>query len=257
MKNQLRILLAESDCAFAAGLRNNLELEGYQVEHVENGSEVVEATHRIDPAVLILDLSLPIVDGFDVLRRLRGAGATLPAIVLSARTDEVDRVAALKLGADDYVTKPFFLLELLERLKIHLRRTAAGASQISEISIGNSVVNLNIRTVTRGARQVKLGPKEFQLLEVLRRAGGSVVTKQQLLREVWGFECEIDTRRVDFQVGALREKFSRCPSRTLTRPRYRPHSIQDNIIYHGTSGVTRAHGRGRSCQRKHSAARGR
>jgi DNA-binding response OmpR family regulator len=211
-----RILLIEDNRDLAFGLRNNLEIEGYEVETVEDGRAGLQAFARANPDLLILDLMLPELDGFRVLRSLRQQGYVTPILVLTAKGEEADKVRGLKMGADDYVTKPFGLLELLARVEALLRRTgirsgpagaAMGAQRLGEIEIDPAA-----RTVYRGSQLVELSPKEFDLLLALLRARGAVVSRLQLMREVWGYSAAVVSRTVDTHISELRRKLEQSPA---------------------------------------------
>ncbi|HEY6248934.1 MAG TPA: response regulator transcription factor [Candidatus Angelobacter sp.] len=211
-----RILLIEDNRDLAFGLRNNLEIEGYEVETAETGKTGLEEFHRTNPDLLILDLMLPELDGFRVLRSLRKEGHSTPILVLTAKGEEADKVRGLRMGADDYVTKPFGLLELLARVEALLRRTQAGRASGSEaLSIqrfGAIEVDPAARTVHRGTQVVDLSPKEFDLLLALLRARGAVVARLQLMREVWGYSAAVVSRTVDTHIAELRRKLEENPA---------------------------------------------
>lgn len=211
-----RILVIEDNRDLAFGLRNNLEIEGYEVETAETGPAGLEAFNRANPDLLILDLMLPELDGFRVLRSLRKEGHATPVLILTAKGEEADKVRGLRMGADDYVTKPFGLLELLARVEALLRRTQAGRSSGSEAlgiqRFGAIEVNPSARTVCRGPQAVELSPKEFDLLLALLRARGAVVSRLQLMREVWGYSAAVVSRTVDTHIAELRRKLEENPA---------------------------------------------
>jgi two-component system, OmpR family, alkaline phosphatase synthesis response regulator PhoP len=215
-----RILVVEDNHDLAYGLRNNLEIEGYDVLVAEDGAAGLAAARDRGLDLVILDLMLPAMDGFRVLRTLRGEGVDVPVLVLTARGQEADKVRGLRLGADDYVTKPFGLLELLARVEALLRRsprrTGAGAggasAALAPARFGLVEVDPASRTVRRGGRSVDLAPKEFDLLLALLRAGGAVVSRLDLMREVWGYSAAVVTRTVDTHVAELRKKLEDDPS---------------------------------------------
>jgi DNA-binding response OmpR family regulator len=208
-----RVLLVEDNRDLAEGLRGNLQIEGYEVEVAVDGDSGLAAVLREAPDLLILDLMLPGLDGFRVLRGLREAGCAAPVLVLTARGEEADKVRALKLGADDYVCKPFGLLELLARVEALLRRTlpAAGPRPAPE-RFGEIDVDYASREVRRAGAPVTLAPKEFDLLVALLAARGAVVSRIELLRQVWGYPSAVVTRTVDTHVGELRRKLEKDPS---------------------------------------------
>lgn len=211
-----RILLIEDNRDLAFGLRNNLEIEGYEVETAENGRAGLEAFAKANPDLLILDLMLPELDGFRVLRSLRQEGHSTPILLLTAKGEEADKVRGLRMGADDYVTKPFGLLELLARVEALLRRTHAGRAATSDAMgvqrFGVIEVDPAARTVCRGSQSVELAPKEFDLLLALLRARGAVVSRLQLMREVWGYSAAVVSRTVDTHIAELRRKLEENPA---------------------------------------------
>jgi two-component system, OmpR family, alkaline phosphatase synthesis response regulator PhoP len=211
-----RILLIEDNRDLAFGLRNNLEIEGYEVETAEDGKAGLEAFGRTNPDLLILDLMLPELDGFRVLRHLRQEGHSTPILVLTARGEEADKVRGLRMGADDYVTKPFGLLELLARVEALLRRAQARAGADSDAlgiqRFGVIEVDPAARTVYRASQPVELTPKEFDLLLALLRARGAVVSRLQLMRKVWGYSAAVVSRTVDTHIAELRRKLEDNPA---------------------------------------------
>jgi two-component system alkaline phosphatase synthesis response regulator PhoP len=211
-----RILVIEDNRDLAYGLRNNLEIEGYAVDVAEGGRAGLDAVRRAAPDLVILDLMLPEMDGFRVLRALREDGAALPVLVLTARGEEADKVRALRMGADDYVTKPFGLLELLARVEALMRRTRPGAAPGTPAGaverFGDVEVHPASRVVRRGGEGVELAPKEFDLLIALLQARGAVVSRLDLMRTVWGYPAAVVTRTVDTHVAELRRKLESDPS---------------------------------------------
>jgi DNA-binding response OmpR family regulator len=218
-----RILIIEDHRDLANGLANNLELEGYQVEVVHDGADGLERARTSNPSLVILDLGLPSLDGYRVLSALRADGNDVPVLILTARTDDADKVRGFRFGADDYVTKPFGLLELLGRVNALLRRasapsrTAAHSGASSErISFGDVDVRPSTHTVYRRGFPVNLRPKEFDLLMALLRRNGSIVSRLDLLRDVWGYDADVVSRTVDTHVAELRRKLEDDPA----HPRY-------------------------------------
>ena len=215
-----RILLIEDNLDLAFGSRNNLEIEGYEVETAENGKSGLEAFSRANPDLLILDLMLPELDGFRVLRSIRQQGHSTPVLLLTAKGEEADKVRGLRMGADDYVTKPFGLLELLARVEALLRRANAGTASTTSPTLkplgiqrfGLIEVDPAARTVSRESKAVELAPKEFDLLMALLRAHGAVVSRLQLMREVWGYSAAVVSRTVDTHVAELRRKLEENPA---------------------------------------------
>jgi DNA-binding response OmpR family regulator len=212
-----RILVIEDNPDLAFGLRNNLEIEGYQVEVAEDGLTGLDLALRSAPDLLVLDLMLPGLDGFRVLQGLRQQGSAVPVLVLTARGDEADKVRGLKLGADDYVTKPFGLLELLARVEALLRRTAPPTAAAAEAApapmcFGEVEIDRATRSVRLRGEEVALTPKELDLLLALIGRGGRIATRVELMREVWGHRAAIISRTVDTHVAELRRKLERDPA---------------------------------------------
>ena len=212
-----RILVVEDNEDLACGLRNNLEIEGYEVVTAKDGKAGLATFEEAQPDLVILDLMLPEMDGFRVLRTLREKGQTTPVLVLTARGEESDKVRGLRFGADDYVTKPFGLLELLARVEALLRRTRPGrngtqATAEEIFHFGSVEVDVAARVVRRGPQTIELAPKEFDLLLSLLKARGAVMSRLRLLREVWGYSAAVVTRTVDTHVAELRRKLEENPS---------------------------------------------
>jgi DNA-binding response OmpR family regulator len=211
-----RILLIEDNRDLVFGLQNNLEIEGYEVETAEDGKVGLQAFAKASPDLVILDLKLPGLDGFRVLRSLRQEGHSTPILLLTARGEEADKVRALRMGADDYVTKPFGLLELLARVEALLRRTRSArpaTENIKEVHrFGAIEVEPASRTVRRASQTVELAPKEFDLLLALLRARGAVVSRVQLMREIWGYSAAVVSRTVDTHIAELRRKLEDNPA---------------------------------------------
>jgi DNA-binding response OmpR family regulator len=197
-----RVLIVEDNTDLSLGLRNNLEIDGHDVEVADDGTSGLELARKLRPDLVILDLMLPGTDGFRVLRALRTEGFTMPILILTARGEEADKVRGLRLGADDYVTKPFGLLELLARVDVLLRRTTRRSIE----RFGEVEVDPAVRTVTLRGRPVDLAPKEFDLLVALLGRDGSVVSRLALLREVWGYSDDVVSRTVDTHIAELRRK---------------------------------------------------
>ena len=213
-----RILVIEDNPDLAYGLRNNLEIEGYEVEVAKDGTKgLARAKSTPNPDLVVLDLMLPGMDGFRVLRSLRDEGHGMPVLILTARGEEADKVRGLRLGADDYVTKPFGVLELLARIEALLRRVAAprkngGPPPPPFEKFGEIEVLAPSRTVLRDGSTVSLTPKEYDLLLALIRRDGACITRAELLSEVWGYSAEVMSRTVDTHVAELRRKLERDPA---------------------------------------------
>jgi DNA-binding response OmpR family regulator len=208
-----RILVVEDNAQLAYGLRNNLEIDGHVVRVAEDGRAGLEAVLEEEPDLVILDLMLPEMDGYRVLKTLRDRAVTVPVLILSAKGEETHKVMGFRLGADDYVTKPFGVLELLARVSAILRRTADGENGTGGVErFGNVEVNVAHRTVHRGGEEVQLTPKEFDLLIALIRKRGSVASRVALMKDVWGHRAAIASRTVDTHVAELRRKLEEEPS---------------------------------------------
>ncbi|MDB4874790.1 MAG: response regulator receiver [Gemmatimonadetes bacterium] len=203
-----RILVVEDNADLAAGIEYNLELEGYDVRIADDGRKAIEAAADWRPDLVLLDLMLPGVDGYHVLQAMRTAGNHAPVIILSARGEESDKVRGFRLDADQYVTKPFGILELLERIAALLRRTArdSGDGKPQTLAFGDVTVDMGSRSVTRAGHTVPLTPKAYELLLALVRRDGVVASRADLLKEVWGYGAFIMTRTVDSHVAELRRK---------------------------------------------------
>lgn len=210
-----RILLVEDNQDLAEGLRYNLELEGYAVHLAKDGQEALELARETAPDLIILDLMLPGIDGYQVLRALRSRGNPTPVLILSARGAEEDKVRGFRLDADQYVTKPFDLLELLERVKSLLRRHASpnGDGGCPEpVRFGDVEVDPAAHTVTKGGESVSLTPKAWELMLALIRREGRVASRVELLKEVWGHRGVVLSRTVDAHVAEIRKKLEDDPS---------------------------------------------
>ncbi|MFN2567362.1 MAG: response regulator transcription factor [Gemmatimonadaceae bacterium] len=209
-----RILVIEDNAALAAGIEYNLGLEGHEVQVAEDGRRGLALAREWCPDLVILDLMLPGIDGYEVLRAIRGDRNNVPVMILTARGEEADKVRGFRLDADQYVTKPFGVLELLERVGALLRRSAARDAREgdAQIRFGAVVVDPTARTVTRRGRPVQLSPKAFDLLMALIAREGKVVTRQELLREVWGYGAFVVSRTVDSHVAELRRKLEDDPA---------------------------------------------
>ncbi len=210
-----RILVIEDNVNLSYGIRNNLEIEGYEVEVASDGESGMASARASSPDLIVLDLMLPDMDGFRVLRGLRQSGQRAPILILTARSIESDKVRGLKLGADDYVTKPFGIPEFLARVEALLRRTNHTTERTglkTTERFGVVRVDSLRRSVVRGGKAVALTPKEFDLLTALLRRRGAVASRRELLREVWGYPSSVSTRTLDTHVAELRRKLEEDPS---------------------------------------------
>lgn len=206
-----RILIIEDNPDLAFGLRSNLEIDGHDVSIAATGVVGLEKARAQEPDLLILDVMLPEMDGYEVLRRFRESNTSTPVLMLTARGEEIDKVRGLRSGADDYVTKPFGLMELLARIEVLLRRGqersgSGDGSNATPICVRDIEVNLATRTVHRNDRPIELAPKEFDLLVELLRHDGAIVSRTDLMRAVWGHSAAVVSRTVDTHIAELRRK---------------------------------------------------
>ena len=208
-----RILVVDDEPTLVATLRYNLEREGYQVITASDGDVGLTLARSDRPDLIILDLMLPAIDGFEVCRLLRRE-MTVPILMLTAKADEVDKVVGLELGADDYVTKPFSMRELLARVRALLRRAETGpAVEMELLAVGDLQVDLRRREASRQGQPLTLKPKEYELLLFLLRNRGRAFTREQLLDQIWGYDFVGDTRTVDVHVRWLRQKIEDEPAK--------------------------------------------
>jgi two-component system alkaline phosphatase synthesis response regulator PhoP len=208
-----RILVVEDDATLVRMLRDNLVYEGFAVECASDGGEALAKIRAVRPDLVLLDLMIPTVDGFEICRLLGSSPSRIPIVVVTARTQREDKVRGLELGADDYIVKPFALDELLARIRAVLRRSQPA---VRALTLGNVSIDFQRRCAFRGAEEVILTAREFALLEYLAERAGKIVTRSELLRAVWGYEEIPLTRTVDIFVGRLRRKIERDPH----QPRY-------------------------------------
>jgi DNA-binding response OmpR family regulator len=210
------ILIVEDEYAVARGIQYALQQEGYSVTVARSGEEGLTFASGQAPDLVVLDVRLPGMDGFEVLRRLRATGSKAPVLILTARDDEVDKVIGLELGADDYLTKPFGLRELMSRIKALLRRaygdlSDAGSGRV--IRHGDLVIDLERRRVQRGARRVSLTPTEFEILRHLATRPGRVFTRSELLELLRDYEAlDQDEKTINVHVSHLRDKIEDDPA---------------------------------------------
>jgi two-component system, OmpR family, alkaline phosphatase synthesis response regulator PhoP len=211
-----RILVVEDNENLAYGLATSLELDGYEVEVAGTGPAGLASAREWAPDLMVLDLMLPEMDGYRVLKTLREEGNPVPVLILTAKGEEADKVLGFRLGADDYVTKPFGMLELLARVGALLRRVGVPASRAEHANrierFGDVEVNLAAHTVTRNGEPVNLAPKEYEVLLALIRRRGAVASRLDLLEDVWGHRGAFVTRTVDIHISELRRKLEEDPS---------------------------------------------
>jgi DNA-binding response OmpR family regulator len=198
------VLVVDDDESIRVALERALRLEGFAVQSAAGGLEALDLVDQDQPAVMVLDVTMPDISGVTVTARLRERGVDVPICILSARDEVHDRVAGLQAGADDYVVKPFELEELIARLHALLRRSPAKTG--AELRVGELRIDPARRQVARSGRQIELTRREFELLEELGRHAGMVLSRPQLLQSVWGYDFEVDGNVVDVFVGYLRRK---------------------------------------------------
>ncbi|MBR9765021.1 MAG: phosphate regulon transcriptional regulatory protein PhoB [Rhodobacteraceae bacterium] len=203
---QPTVLVVEDEPAQREVLAYNLEAEGFRVSRAENGEEAILLVDEVAPDIIVLDWMLPNLSGIEVCRQLKMRSETrgVPIIMLSARSEEVDRVRGLETGADDYVVKPYSVIELMARVRAQLRRTRP-ASMGERLEYEDIVLDAETHRVTRQSRELKLGPTEFRLLSTFMEKPGRVWSREQLLDRVWGRDIYVDTRTVDVHIGRLRK----------------------------------------------------
>ena len=216
-----RVLVVEDEPALQSTLAYNLKQDGYTVEVVGDGRAAVEAARRMKPDLIVLDLMLPQLDGFEVARILRGE-MTAAILMLTARDDEIDRVVGLEVGADDYLSKPFSMRELLARVKSLLRRArlireemgrTSAAAPAQKLTFGTLTIDVGRREVTQDGTALQLKPKEYELLLFLAEHKGRMLSREFILERVWGWDFVGDSRTVDVHVRWLRQKIEVDPSR--------------------------------------------
>ena len=222
-----KILVIEDQRDLALGLRANLEVEGHVVEVAHSGDEGLRMLRASRPSLVLLDLMLPDIEGYEVLARLRAEGFDMPVLILTARGEEVDKVRGFRLGADDYITKPFGVMELVVRIEAVLRRSGVApvasrrsASRPQPPNVvparvhrfGDIEIDEDDHRVRRAGREVSLTPKAYDLLLALVRKQGRVATRVELLRDVWGYSSAVTTRTVDTHVAELRRKLEANPA---------------------------------------------
>ncbi len=208
MADAERILIVEDEASIAEILEYNLERDGYETTRVDRGDRALAAIEASRPALILLDLMLPGMDGLEVLRVLKRDEllSTIPVIVLTAKSEEIDRIVGLELGADDYVAKPFSPREVLLRVRAVLRRGGGEERDSEELSSGGIALDVPGHRVTIEGEEVRLTATEFRLLRLLMERAGRVQTRDGLLSEVWGYASDVDSRTVDTHVRRLRSK---------------------------------------------------
>ncbi|HKG14465.1 MAG TPA: response regulator transcription factor [Pyrinomonadaceae bacterium] len=207
-----KVLIVEDDQAMAVALRDGFTYEGYAVHVARDGAAGLRMAEERGHDLVILDVMLPRMSGLDVCRQLRSSGNYTPIIMLTARGQEIDKVLGLKTGADDYVTKPFSFLELMARVEAVLRRTSKSPDAVEQASFGDIEMNFKTFEASKGGRPLDLSPREFKMMKYFVEHRGEVVTRDQLLDHVWGYEGLPLTRTVDMHIAKLRQKIEDTPS---------------------------------------------
>jgi two-component system phosphate regulon response regulator PhoB len=205
-KDQPRVLVVEDEPAQLEVLSYNLEAEGFAVSRARDGEEAILLIAEGTPDIIVLDWMMPNMSGIEVCRRIKSKPETrsIPVIMLSARSEEVDKVRGLETGADDYLVKPYSVIELMARVRTQLRRVRP-SSMGQQLEFGDIILDAETHKVTRGSDELKLGPTEFRLLTTFMERPGRVWSREQLLDRVWGRDLYVDTRTVDVHIGRLRK----------------------------------------------------
>jgi two-component system alkaline phosphatase synthesis response regulator PhoP len=206
-----RILVIEDEPQMLLGLRDNLELEGYEVVTAADGEDGLAKAISTAPDLVILDVTLPRKNGFEVCRELRARANPTPVVMLTARSQETEKVLGLELGADDYVTKPFSISELLARVRAVMRRAGGRPSGLETCRIGDIEIDFRTHQAHRAGQRIDFTAREFDLLRHLVAHTGQVVTREQILNQVWGYEESPTTRTIDNFVAKLRQKIEKAP----------------------------------------------
>ena len=201
-----KVLIIEDEPDMVLGLKDNFEFEGYEVLTASDGQTGLERARTQKPDLLILDIMLPKLSGLEVCKTLRGEGFEAPIVMLTARGQEIDKVVGLELGADDYVTKPFSIRELLARVRAILRRSEGKKKRLSRYQFSDVELDFEAYRAKKGGGALELSPREFELLRYLIERKGETVTRDQLLEDVWGYESYPSTRTVDTHIAKLRAK---------------------------------------------------
>jgi DNA-binding response OmpR family regulator len=217
---QVRVLVVDDDALIRKAVRLTCESEGYAVQEADRGTDVLERIENFHPDIILLDLMLPDLSGFDVCREIRRAGHRMPVVILSAKNEEIDVVLGLEIGADDYINKPFRPRELLARIAAHLRKAKETRSDVrpedGRLIFRDLVIDTSERRVLRSEQDVILTHTEFDLLAYLATNAGKVLSRERILSSVWGYEHPIETRVIDVHVRNLRRKIEPDPA----QPRY-------------------------------------
>ena len=210
-----KVLVVEPDSSTRREIRQVCEQDGYQVVEADVGSEAIRQVESSHPSVVLLEVTLPDAAGFDVCREMRKVDPAVPVIMMSSRSDEIDAVVALEIGADDYVTKPLRLRELVARMAAHLRRARLESTEAtrSRLEFRDLVIDINERRTYKSGSEVELTHTEFDLLTFLAVNAGKVLSREKILNTIWGYEYPIETRVIDVHIRNLRRKIETQPSR--------------------------------------------
>ncbi|MEW6210673.1 MAG: response regulator transcription factor [Acidobacteriota bacterium] len=206
-----KVLIVEDDQAMAVALRDGFEYEGYAVAVARDGASGLEMALQKEIDLIVLDVMLPRVSGLDICKQLRADGNDIPIILLTARGQEIDKVLGLKLGADDYVTKPFSFMELAARVEAVLRRATRKVEKVEVYQLGDLTLDFKKCEARRGEEEIELSPREFKLMKYFIEHQGEVITRDQLLDAVWGYDSFPLTRTVDTHIAKLRQKIEDDP----------------------------------------------
>ena len=207
-----RVLIVEDEMPILTGLKDNLEMEGYEVATATDGEQAMALIKRFKPDLVVLDIMLPRKDGFEVLREIRQEKLDVGVIILSAKKAETDKVYGLDIGADDYVTKPFSVMEFMARVKAVLRRRGI-PSPVKRYSFGDVVVDFENYEAYKGGQKVELSPREFRILRLFVENRGRVISRNEILNRVWGYESFPTTRTVDNYVVKIRRAIEDDPAK--------------------------------------------
>jgi two-component system alkaline phosphatase synthesis response regulator PhoP len=210
-----KVLIVDGDAATRREVRAACTQDGYQVIEADNGAEGLKQVDAARPSLVLLEVALPDASGFDVCRELRKKDSAVPVIMMSSRSDEIDAVVALEIGADDYVVKPLRLRELAARIAAHLRRTRmeSAESTRNRLEFRDLLIDVNERRIYRAGQEVELTHTEFDLLTFLASNAGKVLSREKILNSIWGYEYPIETRVIDVHIRNLRRKIESQPSR--------------------------------------------
>ena len=207
-----KILVVEDEIPILTGIRDNLEMEGYEVATATDGEQALEIVSQFKPDLIVLDIMLPKIDGFEICRKLRENKSNASVVIVSAKKEETDKVYGLDLGADDYVTKPFSVMEFLARIKAVLRRRGY-SPPILKYSFGDITLDFENFEATKKGKKLALTPREFKIMRLFIENKGRVITRNEVLNKVWGYEVFPTTRTVDNHIVKLRKQIEDSPSK--------------------------------------------